>query len=376
MKDYTNNGYSNRVADAIYLYAEQDAQLMISNPMGGRSSLHDIELKLEYYSDIYNKYRRRPNADEKLSLRYVRHEIAMMKARLNPTILNQILYSNVADSIGSFINGNRQFYKNHNSTIKDIQRDLIQEHNLQALSTSMKKAGFSFQIEGKLKKMIEQDLPQFHIRDYDIHYPKADFVLHFKKFPGTDVYYFEKFDAVSRPSLDSVLSNDPSCRRHTFSLHDKMRFTANEAANLVNGKSVCKNIDGKETWLLLNATSNYRQQPFETISFNLEKAMERLPIKQKENPSQYQSLLQTLKAGNSKEVIFTINGNSVKYIIDAAPSRKMIDVLDKNDRLVDISRLLNGQKSGLTNQVIETIKQLENAVIDLGEAPKSKVSIR
>lgn len=375
MKNPTNNGYSNRVVDAICFYAEQEAQFMINNPLESRYNLQEVTYKLQYYGSIYNKIQKTANADEKLSLRYLRHEIAKMNARLNPTFLNRMLYSTIANAIRNFVNGNNLLYARLDNNIKDIQRNLIQEHNLNALSAAMKKAGFKSEIEGALRKMIDHDLPQFHIRYSDVHYPKTDFVLHFQKAPNTDLYYFDKFEAISRPSLDALLNDDPSCRRHTFSLLDKMDFTGGEAANLVNGKCVCKNINGKETWLFLDATTPNRQHAIKPISFNLEKTMERLPIKEKENPSQYQALLQALKAGNSKEVTFIINGSSVKYTIDVAPSRKMIDVLDKNGRLVDLDRLKKSPGTEQAHQLIQKIKQLENEVIDLGEAPKSKLRV-
>lgn len=375
MKDQANRDYSNRVADAIYLYAEQDAQLIISNPAGSRKSRDDIELKLRYYRDVLKKFRKKPSPEEKKSLRFIRHEIGNMKARLKPNLLNRILRSKPGNAIRNFLRGNRKLVKSYNDAIKNVHRELIQEHNFDSLSTAMKKNGFNFQMEGTLKKMIAQDLPQFHVRYYDIHHPKTDFVLHFKKIPETDLYYFEKFDAVSRPTLDAILSNDPSCKRHTFSLSDNMRFTAGEAANLVNGKCVCKKVGNKENWVHLNSNSLSHQMNITTIAFNLEKALEKLPIKQKENSAQYQMLLQTLKAGNSKEATLMINDTPVKYRLEAAPLRKTVDVLDKNDQLIDVIRLLNGQKSDLTAQLVNKIKQQEDEVIDLGQAVKRGVRI-
>ncbi len=373
MKTSIIDGSSNRVADAIIQYAEQEAQLYISNPLEGRRDLRDIELKLQYYNNVYNRFRRNATSDEKVSLHFMRHEMGKMRARLNPTMLNQILYSPVGNRIRNFINGNNLLYAKLNKKIKEIRADLVKEHNLQALSSSVKQAGFKIEIEGALKKMIDQDFPASHIRYADVHYPKTDFVLHFQKVPDTDLYYFEKFDAISRPTLESLLSNDPSCRRHTFSLLDQTLFTAGEAANLLNGKCVCKNMEGKESWLMLDATNQNQQQPFKRISFNLEKALDRLPINL--NSSQYQALLQTLKAGNSKEVSININNNPVKYIIEAAPNRKTIDVLDRNGQLVDINKILSGASDNLTRLVMEKVNHQQQD-IDLDASNKRRVKVR
>lgn len=372
LQDHINDDYTNRVADAIYLYTEQETQLRISNPLESRYDSRSLSLKLQYYNSIHNTFRKHANPYEKLSLRFMRHEIAKMKARLNPTTLNKILYSPIANRIRNFINGNNLAYARHNNTITSIERELIHAHNLQTLTASMKKGGFNFEIEGTLKKMIDQDLPEFHIRYADIHYKKADFVLHFKKIPRTDLYYFEKFDAVSRPTLDALLNNDASCTRHTFYLQDKMRFSAGEATALVNGKCVCKDTDGKETWLMLDAISPNKQSPFNKVSFDLEKALADLPIKQRENPAQYQAILQALKGGNQKEVTLIINGQALKYGIEAAPTRKTIDIMNKDNQLLDKSKILSGTTSGTTRQLMENIRLQDDVVIDLDQTPKRK----
>jgi hypothetical protein len=99
-------------------------------------------------------------------------------------------------------------------------------------------------MDGALKRMMDQGLPQFHLPYTDLQNKDSYFVLHFNKFPGTDQYYFEKFEAVTRPSLDSLLNQDKNCQRYTFSqVGGGMRFSAQEADRIVNGKCVFKDGD-------------------------------------------------------------------------------------------------------------------------------------
>lgn len=77
---------------------------------------------------------------------------------------------------------------------------------------------------------------------------------------GSDLYYLQKLDAASHPSLNAVLKNDSTTVRKTFSLDDRMMFSATEAASLMNGKAVCKMVEGKEQWLSLNTTKGYNQE--------------------------------------------------------------------------------------------------------------------
>jgi hypothetical protein len=357
-----NNGQSNRVFDALRLYAEQEAQFKIFHPVGGHD-LHATALKLVHYTHIKNTYRKRPNNDEKQSLRFVRSEIANLKARLNPTLLNRILYSNIGNIVRNYIKRRHKLVTAHRKPLNTIQKTLIQENNLQSLNESLKKAGFNYQMDGTLKKMMDQGFPQFHLPYADTQNKNSYFVLHFNKLPGTDQYYFEKFEAVARPTLDSLLNRDTTCQRHTFSqIGNEERFTASEADRLVNGKHIYKNRQGKDSWLSLNPIS----KQLNSISFNIEKALAKLPITIKKDTAQYDSLLQSLKNGKSKEVSLLINGQSIKYTLEAAPDRKAIDVLDRNGVLVDSNKLFSGQSHQVAQQIIEKQMQSEQ-IIDMGQ---------
>jgi hypothetical protein len=357
-----NNGRPNRVFDALRLYAEQEAQFKIFHPVGGHD-LHATALKLLHYTHLKNTYRKKPNKDEKQSLRFVRSEIATLKARLNPTLLNRIFYSRAGTNIRNYIMRRRELFASHSKPLTTIQKTLIQENNLQSLNENLKKAGFNFQMDGTLKKMMDQGFPQFHLPYADIQNKNSYFVLHFNKLPGTDQYYFEKFEAVARPTLDSLLNRDSTCQRHTFSQVGRgERFTASEADRFVNGKFVCKTIQGKDTWLSLIPANEQLQ----SVSFNIEKALAKLPLAIKKDTAQYDALLQSLKNGKSKEVALLINDIPVKYTLEAAPDRKTIDVLDRNGQLVDASKLFSGQSTQLAQQIIEKQHQMEE-IIDMGQ---------
>jgi hypothetical protein len=77
----SNNGQSNRVFDALLLYADKGAQFKIFHPVGGHD-LHAAALKLLHYTHIKNAYHKKANKNEKQSLRYVQGEITKLRARL------------------------------------------------------------------------------------------------------------------------------------------------------------------------------------------------------------------------------------------------------------------------------------------------------
>jgi hypothetical protein len=102
-------------------------------------------------------------------------------------------------------------------------------------------------------------------------------------------------------------------------------------------------------------------------SFNIEKELAKLPLAIKSDSAQYDSLLESLKSGKSKEVTFLINDKPVKYTLEASPHRNTIDVLYKNGDLVDIDKLFSCQINQVARQIIENQQQKEE-LIDMGQA--------
>jgi len=363
-----NTGYSNRVLDALRVYAEQDAQLKIANPRGHSSDRSDLQLKYLHYRNIYKAFKKGANREEKKTLRYVRHERNKLRAKLRPSLFRRVRYSRIVDVMAGFLIGRYGMYKWHNQTLQNDQKGLLRTHNLSNLQDSIKKAGFNNSMEGPLQKMVDLNLPEFHLRYNDpLHCKNTDYVLHFKKIPKSDIYYFEKFDATARPTLQSVLNNDSSSVRQSFSLLDNMNVTAREAANLVSGRPIYKELNGKETWLYLDTTrrNDLQNYSYKTYNFDLEKALSKLPIKQMGIPGQRSTLLQELKVGNSREVTITKNGQPLKYTIEAAPNIKAINIFDSNNRLQDTGTIMGDSRNRAKQNLTKMLVEQDNGIIDM-----------
>jgi hypothetical protein len=370
-----NTGYSNRALDALRVYAEQDAQLKIANPRGHLTDRSALQLKYLHYTNIYRAFKKGANREEKKTLRYIQHERAKLRTKLRPNLVRRVRYSRIVDVMAGFLIGRYSMYKWHNETLQNDQKDLLRTHNLINLQDSIKKAGFNISTEGPLKKMIDLNLPEFHLRYNDpLHCKNTDYVLHFKKIPGSDIYYFDKFDAAARPTLQSVLNNDSSSLRQSFSLFDSMNITAREAANLVNGRPISKEMNGKETWLYLDIArrNDLQNYPYKTFTFDLEKALAKLPIKQYENPGQRSTLLQELKAGNSREVTMTRNGQSIKYTIEAAPNIKTVNIFDSYKRLQDNGAIIGDSRNKAKQKLTEAIVEQDNGIIDMRKVKRGQ----
>ena len=370
-----NTRYSNRVLDALRLYAEQETQLLIANPRGHRTDRTAMQLKYQHYTNLNKSLRKGADREERRSLQYVRKERGKLRAALSPTIARKILYSGIVDTVRNFMAGKHTLYKWHYQTLQNDRQDTIRTHNLVSLQDSLKKTGFNMSMEGPLQKMIDLNLPEFHLQYNDpLHCKNTDFTLHFKKIPGADIYYLEKFDASSRLTLQSVLTNDNTTVRQSFSLLDKMKVTAVEAANLVNGRSVCKEVDGKETWLSLDLTRKDKQQnyAYKAQTFDLEKVLGKWPIKQWENLGQRNTLLDTLKMGNGREVTMIIKGQSIKYTIEDAPSLKTIHIFDNNNRLQDAGAITGDSRNMAKQKLTRMAAGQEEGIIDMSKPKKGQ----
>ncbi|GAB3022887.1 hypothetical protein GCM10027051_29590 [Niabella terrae] len=234
----------------------------------------------------------------------------------------------------------------------------------------MKSAGFSLNIDNTLERMLKQNFPSFHLRYADpLHQKDTDFTIHFKKIPGSDLYYLQKFDAASHPSLKAVLKNDPATVRKTFSLDDKMLFSATEAASLVNGNDVCKMVEGKEQWVSLNTTKGYNQEnEHDQVKFNLDRALEQLPILEMNDPTKAIRLIESLKTGVDKEVTLQIDSHRIKAVIAAAPHQKTVLLTDKNGQYLDIDKLMKKGMSDMTRKLsVVSEAQGEDMVIDIDQ---------
>src|SRR5687768_10869792 len=96
-------GNYDRVAEAILEYAAEEAKLKIFSPL--QTSREDTDLKLDHYTNMYSAFRKSAVGPEKQSIKYIRYEIARLKAKLNPTFFNRVYYSEITDAIRAAFRG-------------------------------------------------------------------------------------------------------------------------------------------------------------------------------------------------------------------------------------------------------------------------------
>ncbi len=185
------------------------------------------------------------------------------------------------------------------------------------------------QLEQELAK-APKDFELYAEAYYDDDY-KLEAVLHFRKW--NDLYFFNKYDALLRKGDDPEMD-----RRQTFYISKGTGVTMKECFNLLQGRAVNKdliNIEGEKynAWIHLNfddvdLNHNYRMKQYRSqYGYDLEKILEKYPIRELKNEESKTWLIKALKRGNLQPVDFLKSDNKTeKMFIEASPQNKTINI--------------------------------------------------
>jgi len=89
-------------------------------------------------------------------------------------------------------------------------------------------------------------------------------------------------------------------------------------------------------------------------------------------PGQRTTLLQELKAGNSREVIITKNGQPIKYTIEAAPNIKAMNIFDSNNRLQDTGAIVGDSRNKAKQNLTKMLVEQDSGIIDMHKVKRGQ----
>lgn len=246
----------------------------------------------------------------------------------------------------------------------------MNKDNLEYLKDRLLNLGFGDKANDELEKQIKKQGDDFSLK---IELPQykdksVDYELHFKKSDKSDMYFFNSYDAhLKAPDPDHD-------KKQRFYVNEGNTLTAKEAFNLLEGRSVHKNNlltkDGVkyDAWLQLDLTNpdsktnNYSvQQYHHNYGYNLEKTLDKFPIKELNDPAQKEKLVASLEKGNSQMVTIEVEKKETKFYIEANPKFKTINVHDQT---------LNPVKRETLQKAVETGQA---KAIKTGQVKKTKV---
>jgi hypothetical protein len=151
----------------------------------------------------------------------------------------------------------------------------------------------------------------------------------------------------------------------TFFVEKGKGFTAEQAANLIQGRSVYRddllNLAGQEykAWIKLDMDSpkdrhqNYQTNQYHvpTYGFELEKVLDKFQVKELDDPKKRETLIQNLENGNRPLVTTVKDGKDIKLFMEAVPRYSQLNFFNEDGKSEKREQFLKEPKLDQTLQL-------------------------
>jgi len=260
----------------------------------------------------------------------------------------------------------KEFFENNLNT------ETMNQKNLEYLKDQLKYTGFGETFETDLKEKMLKGDKDFKITHNGImnnSLPNKDSLtveLNFKKSDQSDMYFFNSYH-VNLQKED----NKPGLEQ-TFYINKDNNITMKEAYNLMEGRSVNKDLRSKDgevynAWISMNfketdTNGNFKlNQYHQNYGYNLEAALEKHSIKELKTPQYKEDLMNSLKKGNVQSVTFVVGGEERKQFVEANPQFKTVKVYDSSMQRINDRESKDQKKSeSESHTVSKDVKRGQN----------------
>lgn len=218
----------------------------------------------------------------------------------------------------------------------------MNQNNLDYLKNGLKYLGFGDKLNDELENGIKKEKDRFQIqavgqfKDAEVTYK-----LDFSRSQQTDMYFFNRYTASMKHKEDPERNKE-----QTFYVSKNAGITAKEAYNLLSGRAVNKKLVTAEekpynAWVQIDFTekdkhNNYKLRQFTSnYGYELDKTLEKYPIKEMADPELKEKMLRSLEKGNLHQVTFQREGEEEKKMyISANPQFKSLNLYDQEMKKV------------------------------------------
>ena len=200
------------------------------------------------------------------------------------------------------------------------------QKNLEFLQKQLKDAGFNESIFPELERNLNENKANFELKDsLSIGKDQLSVTLYFarSKQDDSDMYFFNRYELnVKNQSVNTT---------QTFFINNKgQSIDLNEAKNLLNGRSVYKELTPKDgdkyrAWLKLdfgerdehgNAVMRYYNRNY---GFDLKEAVGRIELKEMTDPSKMEQLYKSLQQGELVNATLLKGGKEIPIELTTDP---------------------------------------------------------
>jgi hypothetical protein len=274
------------------------------------------------------------------------------------------------------------------SSSKNIS--IMNEQNFDYLKDNLKYMGFGEKQNEALERHLTQGKEAFQLTfGTEINKKTFEATLNFRKSDNSDMYFFNSYQAsLERSNGDKI--------DQTFYLNKGKGVTVKEAYNLLDGRSVFKELANKEgqaykAWIQLDFNNkdknnnNEVKQYHENYGYDLKAAVSKFAISDLNEVEKEKALMQSLQKGNIQSVTVEKDGSVHKIFMEANPHYKTVNLYDgqmnrvhkenldlylKNN-LPQSNQVKQEQTREIKNDVKKNVKQ---KVVDDLDIPKKRNS--
>jgi len=233
------------------------------------------------------------------------------------------------------------FRENKEILVNNLNTNIMNQKNFEFLKDQLKYTGFGETFDGELReKMLkgDQDFKIMHTGIMNNGVPNKDTLtveLNFKRSELADMYFFNSYHVNLQKE-----ENKPGLEQTFYINKDSASITMKEAYNLMEGRSVNKDLKTKEgesynCWLKIDFkqsdNGNFKlNQYHQNYGYDLEASLAKHSIKELNTPQYKEDLLNSLKKGNLQSATFVVGGTESKMYVEANPQFKTVNVYDTN----------------------------------------------
>ena len=215
----------------------------------------------------------------------------------------------------------------------NFKTNFMNEQNFQYLKDNIKYMGFGENMSEALEANLKQGKPEFTLSNKtEVNKKPFEVNLNFRKSDNSDMYFFNSYNASLQRSNGEKVDQ-------TFYLTKGKGITAKEAYNMLEGRSVFKELSTKEgqaykAWLQLDFENkdkhnNHEVKQFhENYGYDLKAAVGKFAISELADSEKEKALMQSLQKGNIQSVSIEKDGNVSKMFMEANPQFKTVTLYD------------------------------------------------
>jgi len=261
----------------------------------------------------------------------------------------------------------------------------MNEQNFEYLKDNIKYMGFGEKLNEQLENNLQQGKDDFQLNfRTEVNKKPFEASLHFRKSDNSDMYFFNSYNASLQKSNGEKVDQ-------LFYLNKGKGVTAKEAYNMLEGRSVLKDLTNRDNvhykaWIQIDfenkdKNNNHEIKQFhENYGFDLKAAVSKFAVTDLNNAENEKALMQSLQKGNIQFVTIEKDGAAHKMFMEANPQFKTLNLYDGQMKRVQKEALEQYQSVGqaprneIKQEVKQDVKQDQKQEIkkDMKKSPEQK----